>query len=305
MAATSHKNYIQTTAGPIEAEVTGSGIPILILHGAPGGLDGAQAMSRFLNKDKFKTICLSRPGYLNTPLSPSNNSIGTETDLLVALLDTLQIQRVGVLAWSGGGPSAYMLASRYPHRVSALVAIAACSAAWVAPQTRIMDRIMFGTKLGERIVKLAASHRPAHVIEAALESEGSLSKEEVHVLAEQVNADPAQNQLILEIALTMNIGGERKAGWDNDVKNFAAIESLGLEKIECPVLLVHGDADTDAIPRYSEAAHEVLRHSELVLMHRGTHLSFYAHPQASEVQEKAKKWLLDHVKSERAEQETS
>ncbi len=129
MIATDLDGCVQTTAGLVEAEVSGSGIPILILHGSPGGIDAARSMSRFLDKDKFQTICLSRPGYLKTPLSPVHRSIDDEADLVVALLDALQIPRAGVLAWSGGGAAAYQLASRHPQRVSALVAIAAVSSA--------------------------------------------------------------------------------------------------------------------------------------------------------------------------------
>jgi hypothetical protein len=45
---------------------------------------------------------------------------------------------------------------------------------------------------------------------------------------------------------TTNIAGPRQAGWRNDVANFARIGSLDLGRVRCPVLLVHGDADTDA-----------------------------------------------------------
>jgi hypothetical protein len=86
MVGSDSDHCIDTTAGPVEAEIYGSGIPILVLHGSPRGIDDARAMSRFLEKDKFKIICLSRPGYLNTPLPPVHHSIDAEVDLLVALL---------------------------------------------------------------------------------------------------------------------------------------------------------------------------------------------------------------------------
>jgi pimeloyl-ACP methyl ester carboxylesterase len=154
---------------------------------------------------------------------------------------------------------------------------------------------MFGTKLGDRIIKFMSSHSPEHVIETALEGEGSLRGDELHLLVKQVMADPAQRQLVLEMALTVNVGGGRKEGWQNDVKNFASIKSLELEQIQCPVLLIHGDADTDVLLSYSESAHARLPLSSLIVMPRGTHLSFYAHPQAHDVQDKAKKWFLDHA----------
>ncbi|OAA53390.1 hypothetical protein ISF_08743 [Cordyceps fumosorosea ARSEF 2679] len=297
MSATNSDTCIHTTAGPIEAEVSGSGIPVLILHGSPGGIDAACSMSRFLDKDTFKVICLSRPGYLNTPLPPVHRSIDAEADLLAALLDALDIPRAGVLAWSGGGPAAYQLASRYPDRVACLVSIAALSSAWIAPpKAHMTERILFGTKLGDGLLRFLSSKSPKNVIAAALKGEGSLRGDELDALVEQVMADAAQRQLVLEIALTVNVGGRRKQGWQNDVANFAAIESLGLEQIQCPVLLIHGDADTDAPPSCSESAHARLPRSELVMMPRGTHLSFYAHPEASHVQERTRKFL-EHAKA--------
>ena len=120
---------------------------------------------------------------------------------------------------------------------------------------------------------------PKDIIEAALKGEGSLRGDELGALVEQVMADVAQRQPVLEMAMIVKVGGRRKQRWQNDVANFAAIKSLGLEQIQCPVLLIHGDADTDAPPSYSESAHAHLRRSELVIISRGTHLSFYAHPE--------------------------
>ncbi|KAF2161325.1 hypothetical protein M409DRAFT_28362 [Zasmidium cellare ATCC 36951] len=288
-------NQVQTRAGPVEAEVTGTGIPILILHGSPGGIDAARTMSHFLDKHVFQCICLSRPGYLNTSLSRTHRSIDDEADLVAALLDALQIPRVGVLAWSGGGGVAYQLAARHPQRVFAMVAIAAVSKAWIAPKTPLAERVMFGTKFGAKVVDFMSAKVPEHVVQGALEGEGSLRGEELETLAKQVMEDPAQRQVVLEMASTVNVGGPRKEGWLNDVKNFAAIKSLGLEQVQCPVLLVHGDADTDAVPSYSEDAHARLPLSILVMMPRGTHLCFYAHPQAREVQAQATKFFWDHA----------
>lgn len=128
MAAT-FSGIIETAAGPVEVETYGTGFPILIIHGSPGGVDGSRCMRRFLPDDIFRSICVSRPGYLQTPLAtdPSDRSIDHEADVLAATLVALKVQRCGVLAWSGGGPSAYRLAVRHPDRVSAMVMNAAVS----------------------------------------------------------------------------------------------------------------------------------------------------------------------------------
>lgn len=286
---------IETAGGVVEIETQGSGLPVVVLHGSPGGIDGARAMSQFLLHDSFKVICLSRPGYLGTPLDAKNASIDREADLLAAVLDTLEISRAGVLAWSGGGPAAYRFAVRHPSRVSALVAIAAVSSCWTTRRPTMLERFLFGTSVGERIVALMTRAAPEHVVEGALENEGSLRRDEVGLLTKQVMADAEQRRLVLDIVLTVNTGGKRQAGWQNDVRNFARITSLELERVQCPVLLIHGDADTDASIEHSRAAHARLPHSSLVVMDRGTHLAFYAHPEATKVQASARRWLSEPI----------
>jgi pimeloyl-ACP methyl ester carboxylesterase len=286
---------ITTAAGAAEVEVHGSGMPVLVIHGSPGGIDAARAMSRFLPDDEFLTICLSRPGYLGTPLDPADPSIDRESDLLAAVLDAFGVKRAGVLAWSGGGPSAYRLAVRRPQQVSAMVAIAALSSRWVAPEPTIAQRFLFGTAAGGQLVAFLSRRAPEQAVQGALEGEGSVRGQELRTLTKQVMADPDQRQLVLEMAVTVNIAGQRKAGWRNDVANFARIDSLGLDRVQCPVLLVHGDADTDAPIDHSRFAHAELPDSKLVVMERGTHLSFYADPQAPDVQEQARKWLSDRA----------
>ena len=54
---------LPTSAGPIEHIVEGAadGVPVLVLHGSPGGIDAADIMSTFLPRNKFRVILLSRP----------------------------------------------------------------------------------------------------------------------------------------------------------------------------------------------------------------------------------------------------
>jgi pimeloyl-ACP methyl ester carboxylesterase len=282
---------ITTAAGPAEVEVSGSGMPVLVLHGSPGGIDQARAMSQFLTENGFKAVCVSRPGYLGTPLSPAGPSIDHEADLLAAVLDAVGVERAGVLAYSGGGPPAYRLAVRHPGRVSVMVAISAVSSRYVAPGPTAADRFMFGTRAGQWLIGFLARRAPGLLIESALASEGSIRGEELKTAAAGVMADPEQRAAVLALSATAGWYGSRKAGWDNDLANYGAIDSLELDHVHCPVLLVHGDADTDATIDYSYAAHSALPDSALVVMERGTHLAFYAHPEARDVQEQARKWF--------------
>jgi len=108
-------------------------------------------------------------------------------------------------------------------------------------------------------------------------------------------SDPAQRSAVLAFSTSVGTNGARRAGWRNDVANYARIDSLELDRVQCPVLLIHGDSDTDASPAYSRYANTKLPDSTPVVMERGTHLAFCAHPEASTIQEQARKWLTTHI----------
>jgi pimeloyl-ACP methyl ester carboxylesterase len=88
----------------MEYAVVGTGAPVLVLHGSPGGIDAAELMAGFLPRDGIAAIVLSRPGYLGTELG-DRTTIDQQADLLAALLDHLGIERAGVFSWSGRAPA--------------------------------------------------------------------------------------------------------------------------------------------------------------------------------------------------------
>lgn len=281
---------VETAAGLVELEERGSGVPVLVLHGSPGGIDAAGVMARVLAEDRFRSILVSRPGYLGTPLPAGGGSIDREADLLAAVLDTLGIPRVGVLAWSGGGPSAYRLAVRHPDRVAALVAVAALSGADTSPPPTFVDRVN-GTFPARMLARLVARLAPAGLVRTALAHEGTLRGAELAAAAAAVLAEPEQRAAVLAFATDEAPRGAREAGWLNDEANFAAIDSLELDRVTCPVLLVHGDADSDVPIAASLSAQAALPNSRLLVAERGTHFVLWAHPDASRLQREVRDFL--------------
>ena len=113
---------VATAKGEIEVAVVDEGLPILQLHGSPGGYDQALGRNK-VRPDRtvgVKTIAVSRPGFLRTPLT-SGRTHEEQADLYAALLTTLGVPRVIVQGASGGSYSAIQLALRHPDRVSALI----------------------------------------------------------------------------------------------------------------------------------------------------------------------------------------
>lgn len=111
---------ISTRCGPIEYQESGSGIPMLMVHGSGGGHDQGIAVAGNLAQHGIRVIAMSRFGYLRTPM-PADASPAAQADAHVCLLDALGIAQAAVAGGSAGGPSALQMAIRHPNRVSALV----------------------------------------------------------------------------------------------------------------------------------------------------------------------------------------
>jgi pimeloyl-ACP methyl ester carboxylesterase len=84
----------------------------------------------------------------------------------------------------------------------------------------------------------------------------------------------------------------RRAGYDNDLAQFAAITSLELEKITAPTLVIQGTADSDLPPAQSTFAAGAIPGAELLTLDTGTHLALFTHPEAAAAQARVVDFLL-------------
>lgn len=275
---------------PIEFVRAGEGEPVLVVHGSPGGSDQGIALGGFLIRSGFEVISPSRPGYLGTPLE-AGPEIDAQADLLAALLDHLGLERVRVLCWSGGGPSSYRLAAVHPERVERLVALSAVSGAYSMHEESWSDRMMLSTAAGNWTIEVVMDHLPGQGVQATLSEEGDLTPQELGEQRDAVLADDNALGFMRELARTVDYRSDRRNGFENDRRAYAAISSLGLESIAAPVLLVHGDADSDVPIEQSESAHAAIAGSELVRVVRGTHLCAWAHPDDAAIQSRIEAFL--------------
>lgn len=120
---TTHSKIAKTALGSIQYSDVGRGPVVLMVHGAGGGFDQGREIGETLVSHGYRTIAVSRFGYLGTPM-PADASPAAQGDAFAALLDTLGIRDVIVVAASAGTPSALQLAIRHPSRVKSLVLMA-------------------------------------------------------------------------------------------------------------------------------------------------------------------------------------
>jgi 2-hydroxy-6-oxonona-2,4-dienedioate hydrolase len=113
---------VQTASGPVEVAESGSGPPVLVVHGTGGGFDQGMMAAKGAFGNNYHLIAPSRFGYLRSPM-PADASHAAQADALAALLDALEVPRAAVMAVSAGAQPATQLALRHPERVQALVLI--------------------------------------------------------------------------------------------------------------------------------------------------------------------------------------
>lgn len=112
-----------------------AGRPVMAFHGTPASRlmfrKGHAAALRY----GLKLISIDRPGYGRSP-PDREATLQTRTDQFVAIADALGIDRLALLAVSGGAPYATALASRLGTRVTAL--------ALVSPMGPVADYVAAG-----------------------------------------------------------------------------------------------------------------------------------------------------------------
>jgi pimeloyl-ACP methyl ester carboxylesterase len=255
----------KTRRGEIEYAVAGEGVPLLRIHGTPGGYDQsiASALSRPESSAGFKVIAISRPGYLRTPLQ-SGVTPADQADLYAALLDELNIKTTIVYGVSGGAPSAVQFALKYPQRTLGLVLVvpylgtAPGYEGRLAPESALSMRLQdFAFWLGVEFMSEAVASRVMPSMMSGFES-----------------TDPIQMAMVREIGTGFIPARLRAAGRANDMKQYETlgIETWLLEVMRVPTLILHGTKDENAPYDASKAAAVRIPTAELVTFEGADHL---------------------------------
>lgn len=105
----------------------GSGPPLVMIHGLPGSVRDFRWLVPCLTAT-YRIIRVDLPGFGGTPCQTSQGySVEARMNFVMAILDTLNLNKVLLLAHSMGGPVAVATAAHYPERIVGLSLLATVS----------------------------------------------------------------------------------------------------------------------------------------------------------------------------------
>lgn len=212
------------------AEGGGSGAPVILIHGAPGGKDDWQKLAPLLATDR-DVYSIDLPGFGASSMRVPDHSVRASSHAVLAWMDALGFDRAHVVGWSNGGGVALHMAHDTPSRVASLTLLAS---------------------IGQQQFEGTGSH----LIEHARYDLGML------LLGPGVDLLPHFGVLGSRDART----GWLRSFMQSDQRPFERMMREIGEAGGPPTLIVHGLSDFLVPVRTAIATHEQIRGSRLVLM---------------------------------------
>ncbi len=274
---------MQTRHGPVEFAAWGSGPAVLALHGAGGGYDQGRLLAEAFGGDGFRWVSPSRFGYLRSAL-PAEASTAAQADAFAGLLDRLGIDRVAILAMSGGVPPALQFALRHPERTSALVLL---SSAPYTPFTAAQQELpvpiwlyqaLFGSDFPYWVLQNLARPALETIFDVRPELRAVMTPEEQAFVAGLVDAFAP---------VTRRTGGLANEG--------AAIDPRArypLVEIRSPTLVVHARDDGINPFAFGEHTAQGIPGAEFMPLASGGHLLL---GYRAEIQSRVRAFLREHA----------
>lgn len=254
----------ETRFGPIEYAVRGDGYPVLVSHGAAGGLDQALLVAQPLLENGFRIIAVSRDGYLRAPLSSTSTPL-SQADKYASLLDALGVQTAVILAVSVGGPSAIEFALKHSSRCKALVLVSAIVRSVRPAYLGMLPEQMVLRLLKSRTYPRLLARMPDGLI---LRIFGVTGEEKQSLLTDQ-GAHAALRQILQDVKDT---SGQRSHGNAADAAAARHLPLYPFQDLAMPVLAVHGAKDRFAPIHYTRKAIALVPHGEMVEVPNCGHL---------------------------------
>lgn len=228
-----------TVLGPVDGQ------PVLFIHGMIDSTHLPQQTVDELYRRNIKLIAPTRPAYgQSEPYLSRDNALDEFADYAVELLDFLQVDRLPIFGHMAGTLYGVALAGRYPERVSGIFSVAGA-----VPMTKHAQ--FSGMSTGHRISGLTARHAPALLpvlIKGGIRLIRSGKEEQMFDLAfedgsrdKAVAEEPEIRAILYERYRFITVQGED--AFKTDIMLVSSDWSALMEKLKCPISIVHGAHD--------------------------------------------------------------
>lgn len=274
---------IETSQGSVEYYEIGKGEPILCLHGAMGGWDQSDCLGRTIGPEGYRYIALSRPGYLGTPIS-SGKTPEEQADLIAEVIEILNIDKVIVMAISGGGYSAMYFALRHKEKCKALV-LASTTGGPNNEKIPFSFYVMMFMAKFPFIINAMRNGAEKNFIKTL---NNAIPNDE---LREKILKNESSLELLKGNILSMFYKmRDRIPGTKNDIfqtKN----RSYPLKDIDVPTLVIHG-SDDEVVPykKHGERLANEIPNAKHYKAEKGGHVTIFTHRQ--EVQKAVREFIF-------------
>lgn len=236
-----------------------AGVPLLYLHGTPDSRLARPADDGPAARVGVRLLALDRPGYGGSDALPADGSswTGPLTRDVAAILDELQLERVALLAWSGGALAALALAAALPAHIAALGIVAGVvpRQAYDDPTVReaaaerlrtleLADTLPPG-QLGEAVAPLLAPYPCDHALALEHQAEHRDPAGARELASVAGGADRMADALVEAVRRGL-------AGVAADVEAQARPLDVDVATVSCPTRLWYGSADAVTPPAFGE-----------------------------------------------------
>ena len=227
----------------------GEGDVILLLHGWGSNITLFDAITKLLTKN-HRVIALDMPGFGKTAEPPEAWSVDDYVDFVMAFLNRLQIKGFDVLVHSFGGRVLFKLNARdnCPYRIRKAVLIDSAG---------IMPKKSFRQKCSLKMYK-AASRIMSTKIMHFLYPDAVENMRKKRGSADYNHATPTMRATLVKVV-------------NEDLQSY-------IPRLQCPTLLIWGDADTATPISDARLMEELLPDAGLVVCEGAGHYSFLEQP---------------------------
>lgn len=262
------RSLAETRHGLIEYTSWGEGPPVLVVHGAGGGFDQGRLLAQAIGGDGFRWISVSRFGYLGSAL-PETPSTAAQAEAFADLLDALGVERVSILAMSGGVPPSLKFAEMYPGRTDPMMLLSSAPFTPSAPavENRPIPNwaysALFGNDVVYWVLTKLARNQLREAFDARADLREGLSEEEKAFVRKLIDGFlPASRRL---------------DGINNEGAAVDPEASYDLENIRAPILVAHARDDRLNPFDVGQSIAARVPKSRFLALDRGGHLLLGSH----------------------------